>query len=84
MNFGTIFTIYILAFLAVYNREILFAKVPSSSRVEHVTGSWEAGIIVGVNLALALFEWINVRKYTDTLLAERGPLPPGEVTAASY
>ncbi len=33
LNWAVIFSIYVLAFLAVYNRKILFAKVPGSRRL---------------------------------------------------
>jgi hypothetical protein len=38
----------------------------------HAITSWELAIILTANLGLALFEWVNVRKYTDGLLAAAG------------
>lgn len=72
LNWVTIFTIYILAFLAVYNRQIVYAKVPSGPNVNvHSPNAWEIGLIVGFNLALTLFGWVTIRKYTDTLVTAR-------------
>jgi hypothetical protein len=85
LNWVTIVSIYVLSFLAVYNRQIIFAKVPSGPNVSaHVPGAWETGVIVGVNLALALFEWINIRAYTDTLVAaaQRGGTAPAGAASA--
>lgn len=84
VNFGVIFSIYILSFLAVYNRKIQFAKVPGADVRPHVVASWELAIILTANLGLALFMWINVRKYTDGLLAgaaTRFVPAPGSVPA---
>lgn len=84
LNWVTIFVIYVLAFLAVYNRQIIYAKVPAGPNVSaHVPGPWETGLIVGITFALALFEWISVRKYTDSLLAAR-PSAPDPVRPAAY
>lgn len=75
LNFATIFIIYVLAFLAVYNRQILYAKVPKASTPAHVTSHWEVAVVVAVNIGLALWLWILTRKYTDSLLAERTSSP---------
>ena len=83
LNCLTIFTLYVLAFLAVYNRQILFAKVPSAGTHEHVAAHWEVAVVVAGNLALALYMWINTRKYTDSLLAGR-TAAPGPVPASTY
>jgi hypothetical protein len=37
--------------------------------------------VIGVNFALALWEWIAIRQYTDSLLAAAAPQ---KVTAAHY
>jgi hypothetical protein len=83
LNWAVIFSIYVFAFLAVYNRQILFATVPANDVRSHQPASWEIGLVVGFNVALALVEWINVRKYTDSLgRADTGPAGP--VSASSY
>jgi hypothetical protein len=83
LNFATIFTIYVLAFLAVYNRQILYAKVPKASAPSHVTSHWEVAVVVAANIGLALWMWILTRKYTDSLQAARttapGPAAPSHV-----
>lgn len=35
--------------------------------------SWEVGLVVGFNLVLALFEWISIRKYTESLATQEAP-----------
>ena len=40
------------------------------------------GAVIGVNFALALWEWIAIRQYADSLLAAAGV--PQKVTAAHY
>ena len=70
LNWVTIVSIYILAFVAVYNRQIIFAKVPGAGVHPHVPASWEIAVVWGANLALALVEWTTIRRYTDSLIAE--------------
>lgn len=70
LNWAVIFSIYVLAFVAVYNRQILFAKVPAADVVPHVMHAWERFVIVSFNFGLALFTWLSIRKYTDSLAAE--------------
>jgi Na+/H+ antiporter NhaA len=65
-----IIVMYVLAFLAVYNGQILFATVPGDQVPIHVPTAWETGVVLGAVLGLTLFEWISIRKYTDSLLAE--------------
>jgi len=67
VNWVVIASIYVLAFLAVYNRRILFANVPDDSVRPHVTAHWEVGVIWGFNLALLLLTWKMTRWYTDSL-----------------
>jgi hypothetical protein len=68
LNLFVIVAIYILALVAVVNRQIIYARVPASSVVPHVMRWWEILIVVGFNVGLALFEWIiGIRKYTDSL-----------------
>src|SRR5262249_30346318 len=73
LNWVVIVAIYVLAFLAVYNREILYAKVPADSLPVHVPAAWETGVVLGVNMALALFEWITIRRYTDSITPKAAP-----------
>jgi hypothetical protein len=84
LNWATIVAIYVGAFFAVFYKQILFATVPGGSVSPHVAAHWEVGVVVAANLALALFEWIMIRRYFDMRLAQRGPAPADEVTAASY
>ena len=42
----------------------------------------EYGVVAGVNFALVLFEWITIRQYVDSLLAQAGVHE--KVTAAHY
>lgn len=82
VNWLTIVAIYIGAFFAVFYKQILFATVPDASVHAHVPAGWEVGIVFGVNFVLALFEWVTIRRYTDSLLKATGN--PPQVTAAHY
>ena len=84
LNWATIAAIYVGAFFAVFYKQILFATVPGKSVSPHVAAHWEIGVIVAVNVGLALYEWVMIRRYFDMRLAQRGPAPADEVTAASY
>lgn len=64
---------HVLAFLAVYNRQILSATVPADSVVRQVAASWKVGLVVGFDLVLALFEWISIRAYTESLTTRDAP-----------
>lgn len=70
LNWAVITTLYVLAFLAVYHREILFADVPGDDVPVHVPERWEIGIVVGFNLALVLATWVMTRKYTESLMEQ--------------
>jgi hypothetical protein len=72
LNWAVITALYLLTFVAVYNRQILFADVPDDSVRTHVPQRWEIGVVVGVNLALVLATWIMTKRYTQSLL-ERPP-----------
>jgi hypothetical protein len=65
-NWAVITAIYILAFVVVYYRQVLFATVPGDDVVPHVVARWEIGVVVGVNFALALVMWIGTRKYIES------------------
>jgi hypothetical protein len=82
LNWVTIVAIYVGAFFAVFYKQILFAQVPAASVAAYVPARWEVGVVIGVNFALALWEWIAIRQYTDSLLAATGA--PQQVTAAHY
>jgi predicted secreted protein len=75
LNWAVIVTLYVLAFLAVYNRQILFAKVPGAGVPAHVPAHWEIGLVWGFNLALVLVTWVMTKKYTDSLLAAKPEAP---------
>ncbi|GAC1326994.1 MAG: hypothetical protein NVSMB13_12880 [Mycobacteriales bacterium] len=81
LNWAVIASIYVLAFLAVYNRQVLYAKVPADSVVPHVPASWEVAVVVGFNLVLALGVWIGIRKYTDSLTSRSQPAETAVVGA---
>jgi predicted secreted protein len=78
LNWAVITALYVLTFLAVYHREILFADVPGDDVPTYVAQRWEYGVVIGVNLALVLATWILTKKYTESLLeqaAERQEAP---------
>jgi hypothetical protein len=84
VNWVTIVAIYIGAFFAVFYKQILFATVPGKSVHPHVPAHWETGVVIGVNVAVALFEWATIRKYTDSLMAKPGTGVSEPVAAAEY
>ena len=85
LNWAVIAALYLLTFLAVLNRQILFADVPGDDVDLHVPERWEIGVVVGANVALVLATWIMTKKYTESLLqkaVERREMPDlGEVGA---
>jgi hypothetical protein len=82
VNWVTIVAIYIGAFFAVFYKQILFARLPAATVHPYVASHWVTGAVIFVNFALVLFEWVTIRKYTDSLLEATGV--PQEVTAAHY
>lgn len=68
LNWAVIASLYVLTFLAVYHRQILYADVPADSVPNYVPQRWEIGVVVGVNLALVLVTWIMTKKYTESLM----------------
>jgi hypothetical protein len=64
LNWTVIATLYVLAFLAVYNRKVIYAVPPAASRPLHVPQSFEIAIVVGINVAIALVFWVMIRIYT--------------------
>ncbi len=78
LNWAVITALYVLTFLAVYHREILFADVPGDDVPPYVPQRWEIGVVVGVNVALVLVTWVMTKAYTQSLLqeaAERREVP---------
>lgn len=76
LNWGVITTIYVLAFVVVYNRLVLYADVPPAGLAEHVPARWEVAVVVVVNFALALHGWLSIRRYTDTVTEAERPREP--------
>ncbi len=70
LNWAVITALYVLTFLAVYHREILFADVPGDDVATYVPQRWEIGVVVGVNVALVLATWVLTKAYTESLLRE--------------
>ncbi|MDP8976318.1 MAG: hypothetical protein M3N28_08170 [Actinomycetota bacterium] len=85
LNWAVIASLYVLTFLAVYHRQILFADVPGDDVATHVPQRFEIGLVVGFNVALVLATWVMTKKYTQSLLdqaAQRGEAPElGEIGA---
>ena len=78
LNLAVIATLYVLAFLVVYDRRILYAKVPAASVPTHVPAHWEIGLVWGVNFALLLVTWSLTRAYTHSLMPEPIPAEPAQ------
>ncbi|MGH9164994.1 MAG: hypothetical protein ACRDZW_05705 [Acidimicrobiales bacterium] len=72
LNWAVIASLYVLSFLAVYHRQVLFADVPGPEVATYVAQRFEVGIVVGVNVALVLATWILTKKYTESLLHQGG------------
>lgn len=70
LNWAVIVALYVLTFLAVYNRQILFADVPADRLPEHVARPFEVVIVVVVNLVVAVLAWVLTKRYTESLLRE--------------
>jgi predicted secreted protein len=64
LNWAVIATLYVLAFLAVYNRKVIYAVPPSTSRPLHVSHTWEIALVGAINIAIALSFWVMIRIYT--------------------
>lgn len=77
LNWAVIASLYVLTFIAVYNRQVLFADVPPDGLAAHVPHRWEIGVVVAVNLALVLATWVMTKKYTESLTqpSEIGGVP---------
>lgn len=75
LNWAVIASLYVLSFLAVYNRQILFAHVPGANVRPHVPAHWETGLVWGGDLALVLVMWTMTKKYVQSLLAAAGAQP---------
>lgn len=67
LNWAVIATLYVLAFLVVYKKQILFATVPAASVPAHVAAHWETGLVWGFNFALLILTWKMTRWYTDSI-----------------
>jgi hypothetical protein len=80
LNWAVIAALYVLTFVAVYNRQILFADVPGDDVPTYVAQRWEYAVVIGANLALVLATWIMTKKYTVSLM-ERAP-DPGAIPPA--
>jgi predicted secreted protein len=70
LNWAVIASLYVLTFVAVYHRQVLFADVPGDDVPTYVAQRWEYGVVIGVNLALVLATWVMTKKYTVSLLHE--------------
>jgi len=70
LNWVVIATLYVLAFVVVHSRRILFATVPSASVHSHVAAHWETGVVVGFNFALLILTWKMTGWYTESLVPE--------------
>jgi hypothetical protein len=70
-NWAVIAAIYVLTFLAVYHRQILFAKVPGPEIAPHTPADWEQAVVIGGNFALAIAMWILVRRYVESRVVQQ-------------
>jgi hypothetical protein len=80
LNWVVITSIYILAALAIYNQKVVFAAPPSALRPDHIAGTIEVILVVGLNVGIALIVWGMTRRYTGqgpaaALLPQAGSQP---------
>lgn len=83
LNWAVIASLYVLTFLAVYHRQVLFATPPGADVAAHIAAPWERAVVWGVNLALVLVSWIMASKYTASL-SETAKRPEEVKTLASH
>ncbi|MDQ6726328.1 MAG: hypothetical protein M3066_09235 [Actinomycetota bacterium] len=85
LNWAVIASLYVLTFVAVYNRRIRFATVPADRLGLHLARPSEVATVVVLNLVVAVLAWVTMKGYTDSLLQEAaasGTAPrPGELGA---
>jgi predicted secreted protein len=67
LNWAVIAALYVLTFLAVYHRQILFAHAPGDDVPTHVPAHFEIGLVVGLNVVLVLATWVITKRYTQSL-----------------
>ncbi|MGB7962039.1 MAG: hypothetical protein WCF12_03635 [Propionicimonas sp.] len=66
LNLMVITLIYVGAWAAVWFHQVLFALVPPPELPEHVNATWEVALVVGLNLALAIYGWLAIARYVRT------------------
>jgi hypothetical protein len=71
LNWAVITAIYILTFLAVYNRKVIYAVPPPASTPQHVPQPFEVAIVVVLNIAIGVAFWLMIRRYTGGAPAAR-------------
>jgi len=70
LNWAVIAALYVLTFVAVYNRQVLFADVPGDEVAEHLARPFEVVLVVVLNLVVAVLAWVLSKRYTESLLRE--------------
>lgn len=75
LNWAVITTIYVLTFLAVYNEKVIYAAPPTEATATHVAQPFEVGLVVVLNIAVAMISWIRIKKYTASLPDQRADHP---------
>lgn len=73
LNWVVIVLIYLGAFAAVWTGQVLYAQPPGPDVPEHVAAGWEVAVVVGVNLALAIWVWLTVARYVRSTTAAPTP-----------
>lgn len=78
LNWAVITMLYVLTFLAVYHRQVLFANVPEDDVPAHVARPLEVVVVVMANVVVAALAWFMSKRYTESLLheaADQGEVP---------
>lgn len=76
LNWAVIVAIYVLSAIAIYHRKVIYAAPPADTMPEHAGAPWEWALVIGINVAIAMFFGTLLRKYT-------GPGPGADLLPAA-
>lgn len=68
LNWVVITVLYVFTFVAIYNRQVLFADVPADAVPKHVPKPFEVVVVLAVNLVVAVMAWVLTKKYFESLI----------------
>lgn len=68
LNWVVIAVLYVLTFVAVYNRQILYADVPADRLPKHVPRPFEIVVVLVANLVVVVLAWVMTKGYFESLI----------------